>query len=133
LPRQLLAHLVQTLGGERRGFLHQRNGAQLQRFDGDPTIDGARAHQHDPRRTRHLGQAAQHAEPVELRHHQIERDDVGLQGRALLERVEPVPRDTGDFDARRCRQHLAQHLARERRVIDDQHANGPQRGHAALR
>ena len=43
-------------------------------------------------------QRAQHAQPVEVRHHQIERDHVGLQLGDLLERLEPVARDADHLE-----------------------------------
>ena len=78
-------------------------------------------------------QRREHAEAVEVRHHQIERHHVGLELGDLLERLEPVARDADDLDPRARRQRLAQHLARERRVVDDQHPDARRASSRAFR
>ena len=62
------------------------------------------------------------SDAVELGHDEIEGDDVGAQLFDLLQRVEAIAREPDDLEARILAEDLAQDLACERRVIDDEEA-----------
>ena len=96
--------------------------AGFQRLDGEGALRVGHRHEDHARRFRHRRERAEHAEAVELGHLQVERDDVRLQLLDPLECVDPVARDADDLDPAVPRQHLAHHLARERRVVDDEDA-----------
>jgi hypothetical protein len=68
---------------------------------------------------------------VELRHRQIERDDVRIELRDARERVVAVARGADDVDLAARAQQARQDLARERGVVDHEHARAPR--HGALR
>jgi aspartate carbamoyltransferase catalytic subunit len=120
LGHQLRAQLVQPIRGQRRGLVHQLHRARLERGHRQLTLFARTAHHHHARRGRPR-QRAQHPQPVQVRHHQIQRHHVWLQRGDLLQRVQPVARGVHHGDARRGGEHLPQHLAREGRVIHDQH------------
>jgi len=104
---------------------------QLQGLDREIAVGGRRADHQDRRGPRVIGEGAQHAEPVEVRHDEIEGHHVGLEELDLLQRVQPVPRVTHDLHVGIAAHHLAHDLAHERRVVDHQEADG--RAHAGFR
>ncbi len=61
----------------------------------------------------------QHLEPVELRHLDVEKQQVGVQLGHDLHRLEAVGALRDDVDAGRRRQVLANHRAGERLVVHD--------------
>lgn len=79
-------------------------------------------------------QRAQHAEPVEHGHREVERDDIGIELLDQLERVGAVVRGRHHVELAVAAQDARQHGARERRVVDDEHARlAALLGHGARR
>ena len=63
-------------------------------------------------------------EAVHLRHLEIERDDVGLQLKGHLQPLFAVAGATDDLELGHTFEHRGDRLAVERRVVDDEDANG---------
>ena len=63
----------------------------------------------------------EHVESVELRHLDVEHQQVGLQLRGRLDRLEAVRAFRHDLDVRVLCQPLAKDPARQLLVIDDDH------------
>ncbi len=70
-----------------------------------------------------LTQFAEHAQPVDLWHLEVERDRIGMKLIDFLERSPAVGRGTHDFDGRLQRERIADHLAEEHRIVNDKHAH----------
>jgi hypothetical protein len=64
---------------------------------------------------------AQDFEPIAIGHVQIERDDIGVVRRDLLESVVSIPRRTNDVDLAGALEDASLDGSNERRIIDDQH------------
>jgi hypothetical protein len=123
LGDQLGRDFVQLVGGQGGRLVHQVHGAALQRLDAEVAVLVGGA-DHDHARRVGPAQRLQHAHAVEAGHHQVERHHVGRELGDLVERVEPVARGAHHGNTRGLLQQLAQDLARERGVIDDQHPDG---------
>ena len=78
--------------------------------------DGARALSHD---------AAQSLQPVEPGHFDIERDDIGIEGGNLGERIGSAAGGSGNFEAGLGSDHLRESGAHEGAIVDNEDANRP--------
>src|SRR5438105_2802942 len=74
-------------------------------------------------RLQHRARAIAHAEAVELRHAEIEKDDVGLFALDYVDRFFAVGRFGGDGDVGIERQETAQSLSHDRLIFDQADAN----------
>jgi hypothetical protein len=84
------------------------------------------AHHHDrPGRLRH--DVADGPEPVELRHLEIHRHDVGIELVDLAHRVEAVARRGDHPELEGSAQHVTQHAPHEGAVVHHEHARRPLR------
>ena len=118
----------------------QRGPVRIGRLGDDldrPELQGAdrragagprvRAH-HDNRAGRLRHDVADGAQPVELRHLEVHRDDVGVELMHLAHRVEAVARRAHDPKLPRPRdavtraEHVAQHASHQRAVVHDEDA-----------
>ena len=123
------SHLVrefeQSVRGERGGLVNERDRATLQGGHGDvAAVLGHRDHDHAGKRLdRELRELTQKADPVEMRHDEVKRQDVGGELHDLLESVEAVARRPDDQKAGVRLEHFADHFAREGGVVDDENAN----------
>ena len=118
----------------RRRLGHDLDSAELERADrGRRAGTGVRAH--DDNRPRRFGHdVADRAQTIELRHLEVERDDVGIVLMDFADRVEPVACRRNDPKLSVVRfpatQHVDEHAAHQRAVIRDEHRRTSARARA---
>ena len=81
-----------------------------------------RGHENDVRGRLRVEQATRHLEPRETGHLHVEKDDVGLQTVDRRERLDPVARLADHFDAAHPAEQIAQLVARQLFIIDEDRA-----------
>ena len=124
-PRDLAAELgreaLQRLAERRLG--DQVEGALGERVDRAGAVGGGEGGDDDHRHGLGLAvaQRAQHAEPVEARHVQVQRERVGAVLAAAIERLVAVGGGADDLEAL-ARQRVGEHPAHEARVVGDDDA-----------
>jgi hypothetical protein len=115
LPRRPQPHARDRLGEPLGAHRLQQivDGVDLERAHRELVVRGAEDHR------RGAADQVDDLEAVELRHLHVEEHEIGRQLGDRLHRLEAVGALGDDFDAGHVRQVLAQHLARERLVVDD--------------
>ena len=105
------------------GFHQIVDGVRLERLD---RVFHVRRDEHDERRL-DLGQPGDHRKPIEPRHLDIEKDEIGLERLDRPDRLATVDAALDDLDIGKCLQPQLEALDRQTFVVDK---NGPD--HSAL-
>ena len=101
------------------GLRHEVDGAEPQRFQRRlGALRGQRGH-HDDRARALDHDAVETVEAVHLRHVDVERDDVGLEGLQLLQRFQPVAREL-HLEVGFLAENAPEQLAHQRGIVDDE-------------
>jgi hypothetical protein len=104
------------------------DGTERKRFQRDFGVPARQRGGHDDHEVRLPGeQERQGGKPVELRHVDIENDDVGPDAEHVVYRLAPVAEIPGDFDAMLLADPPRQQTANDHGVIDDHHTDGGSR------
>ena len=84
----------------RRRLVNESDGAGLERGNGDVAAIVGHRHNHDAGQgcDGERRECPKEADAIEVRHDQVERHDVRLELRSLLERIETVAGDADDHE-----------------------------------
>jgi hypothetical protein len=106
-----------------RGLPHEVDRPQLERAHGGVvSIARRRRAEHDDRPWHVRHDVAERPEAIELRHVDVERDDLRVERLHLSDRLPPVTRRADDAELSRALDQLGDDLAHERAVVDDEHS-----------
>jgi hypothetical protein len=122
---ELLGHLADRIGPA--GLGDHVHGAGLQRLDGGRGSRLGHRADDDDRQRVVLHQLAQEGQAVHARHLDVERQHVGPVLDDHVAGDEGIGRPADHFDRRLAAQRVADHLAHDRRVVDDEDARPPRR------